>query len=231
MSVVTRPTPAPVHTGTEADAPPAVDGTQVRQTAAPPRDSLGLRVAAFAALAAFGTSHWMGLVSDPPGGRTFLMVAVAAAGAFALGRLRALPAPQRFPLAVVVVAGVFALGFLAAGLSLYYLWPGHWDELADGVNRGMAGIRTVNWPYEGSETWVRDTILLGAPLLLGLATALAFWPARRGVTVLRGRGPGLPAAPLRHGGYRARSRPPRAARPVAALPHRRVALAAAHGAA
>lgn len=65
MSVVTRPTPEPVHTGTEADAPPAVDGTQVRQTAAPPRDSLGLRVAAFAALAAFGTSHWMGLVSDP----------------------------------------------------------------------------------------------------------------------------------------------------------------------
>jgi protein-glutamine gamma-glutamyltransferase len=184
MSVVTRPQPAP----DVAPAAPAPEQTPRGRGAATPRDSHGLRVAAFSALAAFGAFHWMGLIADPPTGRAFLLVAVAAGGALALGRLRDEPPARRFPLAVGVVVLIFALGFLAAGLRLYYLWPGHWDELADGLNRGMGGIRTVNWPYEGMDSWVRDTILLGAPLLLGVATALAFWPARRGGTLLRAGG-------------------------------------------
>jgi protein-glutamine gamma-glutamyltransferase len=184
VSVVTRPAPAPEVEGKSVTP----DSLPLSQTTAVPRDSLPLRVATFAALAAFGCSHWMGLVEDPPGGRTLLLVAVATAGAYALGKLRALPAHTRFPLAVGVIALVFIVGFLAAGMRLYYVWPSHWDELADGINRGMGGVRSVNWPYEGQDSWVRDTILLGAPLLLGLATALAFWPARRGATVLRGAG-------------------------------------------
>ena len=181
MSVITRPAPAP----DVAPAGPPVDGQRPERGTAATGDSLGLRVAAFSALAAYGAFHWMGLIADPPSGRAFLLVAVAAGGALALGRLRDQPAGRRFPLAVGVVALVLALGFLAAGMRLYYLWPGNWDELADGISRGMVGIRTVNWPYEGTESWIRDTILLGAPLLLGMATALGFWPARRGTTALR----------------------------------------------
>ena len=64
----------------------------------------------------------------------------------------------------------------------------NWDELADGLDRGLAGAQIVDWPYDGADDWVRLTILLGAPLLADARGALAFWPARRGVAVLRGAG-------------------------------------------
>ncbi len=66
------------------------------------------------------------------------------------------------------------------GLPARQLLPGAWSELAGDLDRGLAGIRTVDWPYAGDDEWVRRSILLGAPLLVVVAAALAFWPVRRG---------------------------------------------------
>ncbi len=74
---------------------------------------------------------------------------------------------------------------MAAGLPGRLLLPEHWSELADGLDRGLAGVQGVEWPYDGPDPWIRLTILLGAPLLLALAATLAFWPARRAAPVLR----------------------------------------------
>ncbi|HEX6736661.1 MAG TPA: transglutaminase-like domain-containing protein, partial [Vicinamibacteria bacterium] len=117
-----------------------------------------------------------------------LMVAMATLGAAALGLLRALPGRARFALAAALVVALLAAGFLAAGLQARLLLPRGWGDLLDGVDRGLGGVRTVDWPYTGDEHWVRLTILLGAPLLLAVAAALAFWPARRGAGALRGAG-------------------------------------------
>ena len=90
--------------------------------------------------------------------------------------------------ALLIGLGTILLGLGAAGLPLRLLGPGNWGELADGLDRGLAGLQTVEWPYEGPEEWIRLTILLGAPLLLGLAALLAFFPARRGRALLNGLG-------------------------------------------
>ena len=71
------------------------------------------------------------------------------------------------------------------GLSLRLLGPRGWDELADGLTRGLEGVQTIDWPYAGPDEWIRLTILLGAPALMAAAAALAFFPVRRGARVLR----------------------------------------------
>jgi transglutaminase-like putative cysteine protease len=78
-----------------------------------------------------------------------------------------------------------AVGLVVAGLPSGLLKPARWDELGDGLDRGLSGIRTVDWPYGGDDDWIRLVILLGGPLLLGLAATLAFWPARRASGPLR----------------------------------------------
>jgi transglutaminase-like putative cysteine protease len=163
-----------------------------------------LQLAAFVALAAFAAGHWAVLVDAPSTGRTLLVVLVATGGAAALIPLGA-PALRRALTvglgerpraagAVIVAAALLiglatiALGLGAAGLPLRLLGPENWGELADGLDRGLAGVQSVDWPYDGPEEWIRLTILLGAPLLLGLAALVAFFPARRGRTLLHGIG-------------------------------------------
>ena len=151
-------------------------------TMADERDSFPVRLAVFAALAAFGVGHWWGLVVDGPAGRAVVLVAIATTGAGALGllsRLR-LPGPVAVALGSLIGLAVLVAGLAAAGLQLRLLAPAGWSELADGIDRGLGGVRTVDWPYDGPDQWVRLTILLGAPLLLATAAVLAFWPARRG---------------------------------------------------
>jgi transglutaminase-like putative cysteine protease len=55
----------------------------------------------------------------------------------------------------------------------------------DGLDRGLAGIQGVEWPYHGPEPWIRLAVLLGAPALLSIGAMLAFWPTRRAAPVLR----------------------------------------------
>jgi protein-glutamine gamma-glutamyltransferase len=185
MSGAFGPRPAPATSG--AGAPPST-ATPAR-AAATPRDSLVLRLTAFTALAAFGAAHWALLVQDAPFGRTLLVVLTALGGAGALallGRLPAvLPRPAVWGLAALVGVATLLLGMMAAGLPGRLLLPEHWSEFADGLDRGLAGVQGVEWPYDGPDPWIRLTILLGAPLLLAIAATLAFWPAHRAAPVLR----------------------------------------------
>jgi len=147
-----------------------------------------VRLTVFAALGLFAAAHWVTLVSSPPVGRTALVVLVATGtAALMLGASQLRPAVAAPAAALVGLAGM-ALGMVAMGLELRLLFPGNWDELFDGLDRGLAGVQTAEWPYDGVDSWVRLTTLLGAPLALGLAALLAFFPARRAAPVLSGLG-------------------------------------------
>jgi transglutaminase-like putative cysteine protease len=168
------------------------------RAAAAPRDSLVLRLVAFAALALFGAAHWSTLVQGSAAWRTWLVVAVGTAGAAALGSLGRLAGPDAsrrvrwlIQLGAVAVAIVtFLLALVAAGLEARLLFPAHWAELFDGLDRGLAGAQVVEWPYPGSDEWISLSILLGAPLLVTLAALLAFWPVRRAAGLWRALGLG-----------------------------------------
>jgi protein-glutamine gamma-glutamyltransferase len=173
-----RPEPAPAGLAMARHAGEAAE---------PVRDPFPIRLAAFGGLAAFGAAHWAMLVTDAPGGRTLLVVLVAVGGAAALGLLdrAALPRPAIHALAALVALVTLGLGLMAAGLPARMLAPNGWSELFDGLDRGLAGVESVEWPYDGPDEWIRRTILLGAPFLLGIAAAVAFWPARRAAPILR----------------------------------------------
>ena len=139
------------------------------------------RLLGFAGLAAFAAAHWVSLVEGPPAGRVVLAVTAIVGGAVvlvAIGRAR-LPRLARGTLAALTVLAAIALGLLAVGLSVALLWPAGWDELGTNIDRGLAGLAgDVDYPYQGANEWSRLAILAAAPLVLGLAAALAFWPAQ-----------------------------------------------------
>ena len=159
-----------------------------------------VRLAAFAAMALFAAAHWVTLVTSPPFGRTVLVVAVATGTGAVLALLGAPGVRRRLVVALggrdrlagglIVAAAVLvglaglALAMGAMGLNLRLLGPRNWDDLFDGLDRGLAGAQTAEWPYSGVDTWVRLTTLLGAPLGLGLAALLAFFPSRRAAPLL-----------------------------------------------
>jgi protein-glutamine gamma-glutamyltransferase len=192
--------PAPATAGAPASAarlsPAAARSSAWRPT--------HVRLATFAALALFATGHWVALVTGPSVGRTLLMVLVAVGGAAVLALLGSAPVSDALTRALgdrrraagVLVAGLalltglvtLCLGLGAAGLPLRLLGPENWGELVDGLDRGLGGVEGVEWPYDGQDPWIRLSILLGAPLLLTIAATLAFFPARRGATLLRGAG-------------------------------------------
>jgi transglutaminase-like putative cysteine protease len=181
MSTPLRPSPAAASAG----AAPA-DATAARAEAAP-RDSLVVRLCTFGALAAFGAAHWVMLVENAPAGRTLLVALTAVGGGAVLALLGRLSLPRWLIWALATAVGVatLLLGLMAAGLPGRMFLPEHWAELTDGLDRGLAGIQGVEWPYDGPDPWIRLTLLLGAPLLLAIAATLAFWPARRAAPVLR----------------------------------------------
>ena len=110
-----------------------------------------LRLVAFAALAAFATAHWGMLVEDAPAGRELLVVLVATGGAAALALVgrASLPRPAIHALAALIALVTLVLGLVAAGLPARLLLPAHWSELTDGLDRGLAGVEGVVWPYGG----------------------------------------------------------------------------------
>ena len=184
MSGLVGPTPATAPAGGRA----TLDATgPARSAAAVTSDSLAMRLVAFGGLAAFATSHWGLLVEDAPVGRLLLVVLVATGGGAALGLLVRAPLPRAALHVIAAVAGVvmLALGLMAVGLPGRLLLPGHWPEFFDGLDRGLAGVEGVDWPYGGPDVWIRRTVLLGAPALLTIAALLTFWPARRATAVLR----------------------------------------------
>ena len=149
-----------------------------------------LRLIAFAAVAGFAAGHWAALLARPPvaglAGAVLISVALGG-GLMSLGRTRlALPARHGAALLLTLVAGGLAL--VVAGMPAGLLEPARWGELVATLDRGLAGIRSVSWPYDGADEWVHLVIVLGAPAGLVAAAALAFWPVRRGAAVLRALG-------------------------------------------
>jgi protein-glutamine gamma-glutamyltransferase len=177
-------TPAPAAAG----GPGTLDTAgSARALAAAPADSLVMRLVAFAALGLFAAAHWNSLVADPPRGRTLLVLLVVTGGGAALALLgRApLPRPAVHVAAALIAVVILALSLMAAGLPGRFLLPAHWSEFFDGLDRGLAGVQGVDWPYDGPEDWIRLSVLLGAPAFLTIAAVLAFWPARRARGALR----------------------------------------------
>src|SRR5918999_444184 len=163
-----------------------------------------IRLATFAALALFCAAHWAALVAGSSFGRTLFVVLVAVGGGAVLillgladtrrlltralgGRSRAVQAVIA-SLALLTGFATLCLVLGAAGLPLPLLGPENWSEFADGLDRGLGGVQGVNWPYDGKDWWIRQTILLGAPFLLAIAATLAFFPSRRGASLLRASG-------------------------------------------
>lgn len=149
-----------------------------------------VRLVTFALLGAFAAAHWYRLVADASAGRMLASVAVATAlGGYLvlIGRAR-LPRPAVHLAAAAGSVAAGALALVVTGLPARLLAPRAWDELGNELDQGMAGIRTVEWPYAGTEEWVGLVILLGAALLLTAAAALTFWPARRARALRRASG-------------------------------------------
>ena len=176
--VLTRPRSAP-------PAPPDVPPS-VAPAPAATRDSLAIRLAVFAALAFYGAGHWALLVEDAHGGRTLLVVLIATGGAALLSLLSRVRLPRAavVGLAAVTALATLCLGLMAAGLPVRLLAPGNWNELFEGLDRGLAGVQGVDWPYDGPDRWIGLTILLGAPFFLALAATIGFWPAQRARPIL-----------------------------------------------
>ncbi len=171
------------------------------------------RLIAFGALAAYAAASWVALVSNPPRGRAALAVLVGIGAAAALTWLAGRPSKvvaRGGALLVVVVAVVAAS--VAMGLPVRLLAPPNWDQLGHELSGALRGLSALAYPYRGGAAWSRLVILLGLPVSLGLAAALAFWPARRAVASLRvaalvvlvvtygiGATVSPPGAPLLHG--------------------------------
>jgi protein-glutamine gamma-glutamyltransferase len=172
-----------------------------------------IRLITFGALAAYAGASWVALVSEPPRGRTALAVLVgmgaAAALAWLAGRSSRLAARGG---ALVVAILAVAVASVAMGLPARLLAPPNWGELGSQLGGALRGLGALAYPYRGSAEWSRLVILLGLPVSLGLAAALAFWPARRATPLLRtaalvvlvatygvGATVSPPGAPLLHG--------------------------------
>jgi transglutaminase-like putative cysteine protease len=145
-------------------------------------------VVAFAAVAGFSAAHWSALVVEPAPWRTLLVVVVTTVGGAAIAAVRR-PAAREWRAtaarcAILLATGAAALASIGVAPAL--LWPGGWDELADGLGRGLTGLRTLEWPYGDPDHWVRLTVLIAIPLTLSAAAALTFWP--RGTRTPRASG-------------------------------------------
>jgi hypothetical protein len=74
-------TPAPASA---AGVNPPLEGS-AHAAATATTESLLLRLVAYTALGGFAAAHWGGFVTNPPQGRTLLVLVVATGGAAALG--------------------------------------------------------------------------------------------------------------------------------------------------
>jgi transglutaminase-like putative cysteine protease len=140
-----------------------------------------VRLAVFACFAVYAAFHWANLLADPSLGTVAALAlpAVACGAALALLDRSPLDGWRAVLLAALAVAVALAAALLAIGVEPRLLVPWGWGELADLLDHALVGVQGVDWPYDGPDEWVRRTILLGAPLLLVAAAALAFWPAAR----------------------------------------------------
>jgi transglutaminase-like putative cysteine protease len=188
----------------EADAPTARAPTR-RHPAARPSPRLGLRLAAFGAVAVFVSLRYATFVVHPPALRVIALVAIAACLGAALSLSSALPQvlagagsrphpPGRLALRTLRAALALAallLGLLAIGIPAHLLAPAGWSSLLEDARHGLDGLGGRTWPYLGEDQWVRLTVLTALPLVLVASACICFWPSkssRSGAASLGGRG-------------------------------------------
>ena len=157
----------------------------VRLPAASARPLLAPRAArllGFAGLAAFGAAHWATMVAPRATGRLLLPVAIALAAGVVMGRVQGFAGYRRHFPSIVLGLGAVTVSLVAVGVPGRLLLPGGWGELVAGFTQGLEALPDVRLPYAGVDDWPRLTVLTGGALLVALAAAAAFWPARRGAT-------------------------------------------------
>jgi hypothetical protein len=138
------------------------------------------RTVGFALLATLGATEWMrmighgGLLSALP----WVLAAVLAGET--VGAAAGCSPRLRVPAAVLAAALGLVLAALAAGLEPRLLAPAHWQDLGNGVGRGLEALSGVTLPYTGVDPWPDDTLRLGGALLVALAAVLASWPRAEG---------------------------------------------------
>jgi transglutaminase-like putative cysteine protease len=169
------------------NAPVALQGLRLAERVAARDLEAPLRLAAFAALASYVSAAWLGLIAESPAGRAALAVLVLVTGAAVLAWLGAGRVTSRVKWIVAPFVSLLAIvaGAIAIGLPARLVAPWNWDELAANLSGGWVALLGVDYPYDGTLEWTRLLILLGLPVIVGVAGALAFWPARRGVPLLR----------------------------------------------
>jgi len=169
----------PPHDAASGPAPAKVAPREIRATGGEPVLPVWVaRLIAFAALAGWGSLHWMSMLepSEPGRGWTVLLVGLIAAGTMiAIGRL---PGRRRTVAAVVALVPLLGLTLLAGRIADELILPTGWSELAGGISRGISDLPGVRVPYRGLDDWVRTVIPLGGAALVTLSAVLAFWPRR-----------------------------------------------------
>jgi transglutaminase-like putative cysteine protease len=150
-----------------------------------------LRIATFAALAAYGVDRWSTLERGAPASRLLgllgLALVLVAAGPIVRRRSRTLAAA----LAALAVIAMLPL----AGVPLAWVLHVRVAVVASAIGEGLSALPGVLVPYVGVDEWVRLVIALGAGvLLIDAAVMLALSPRDSGD--LRRAGIALPLIAL-----------------------------------
>jgi protein-glutamine gamma-glutamyltransferase len=152
-------------------------------TARPPAALLPAHVArtiGFALLATLGAAEWARMVGAGDLLLALPWVLVAVLAGEAVGAAGALAPRLRTPAAALAALLGLLLAALASGVQPRLLTPAHWNELGDGVGRGLEALSGVTLPYAGVDPWPDITLRLGGALLVTLAAVLAAWPREEG---------------------------------------------------
>ncbi len=121
-----------------------------------------VRVATFAALAAYGVERWATLERGAPAARLLGLLALALALVAAGPALRRRSTALAAALAVLVVIAMFPI----AGVPLGWVSHLRIAVTASAIGDGLSSLPAVVVPYAGVDEWVRLVIALGAGVLL-----------------------------------------------------------------
>jgi transglutaminase-like putative cysteine protease len=145
-----------------------------------------IRVASFAALAAYGVLRWATLLQPAPSGRLIGLLALSIVLVGIVPQLRMLGPPP----AIAVTALLILLTLPMAGVNWHDFLHLRVAAIAHEIGNGLAGLPGSFVPYGGESHAIRLVITLGpAVLLLDGAAVLAFAPgalseARRAAAAL-----------------------------------------------
>jgi protein-glutamine gamma-glutamyltransferase len=161
-----------------------------RQQAAA-RERPGIRLAAFSALALYGTLRWGSLLSPDPLWRLLGLLGVAVLVVAAAQRMET---HRRLGLAVLAFAAAIVVLALA-GIPVRWVTHVRVSVTANAIGNGLTALPRALVPYDGVNQWLRMVIVLGAGVLL-LDASLILALAPRALSDLRRVAVALPLVAL-----------------------------------